>query len=247
MDQLRTELKRKRTGSGRKWPLAVAVIFFGLFFCLGAQPAWAQAILGGGGNTLTYTENDGKSVINGSLSIGFGGDIDSAQISVSSGYQSGEDFLACPLSLPSGVSCSYSGGVLDISTTSSVPIVDFNPVLQGITYENTIESPTTNNRIVDFVVTDTSGTPSAPAQTTITVAAVNDAPTGGNGAVTTNEDTAHTFASAEFSTGTTPVYSDVEGDAFAGIRLTSTASAGTLELSGVAVTGTEVISSANIA
>ncbi|MCF8053380.1 MAG: cadherin domain-containing protein, partial [Desulfobacterales bacterium] len=57
MDQLRTELKRKRTGSGRKWPLAVAVIFFGLFFCLGAQPAWA---------VLSQTANSPLSVDEGS-------------------------------------------------------------------------------------------------------------------------------------------------------------------------------------
>ena len=65
MDQLRTELKRKRTGSGRKWPLAVAVIFFGLFVCLGAQPAWAltadftaNTIYGAGASlSVTFSDN----------------------------------------------------------------------------------------------------------------------------------------------------------------------------------------------
>mgnify|MGYP006303960233 FL=1 len=56
MNQLRTELKRKRTGSGRKWPLAVAVIFFGLFFCIAAQPAWA------GFYTDPWYEDDGSMV-----------------------------------------------------------------------------------------------------------------------------------------------------------------------------------------
>ena len=42
MDPTSTELERKPTGSGLKRPLAVAVIFFGLFLSIAAQPAWDQ-------------------------------------------------------------------------------------------------------------------------------------------------------------------------------------------------------------
>ncbi|HEU0297230.1 MAG TPA: sortase [Anaerolineales bacterium] len=63
----------------------------------------------------------------------------------------------------------------------------------------------------------------------------NTAPTGGNGAVTTNEDTLYTFTVADFTTLTTPAYSDPEGDPFSGIQVTSLETAGTLQCGGVDV------------
>jgi len=41
MDSMRAELISKRTVMGRKWPLEVAVIFFGIVFCLSASPVLA--------------------------------------------------------------------------------------------------------------------------------------------------------------------------------------------------------------
>lgn len=64
---------------------------------------------------------------------------------------------------------------------------------------------------------------------------VNTPPTGGNGSVTTNEDTTYTFTAADFTTLTTPVYNDIEGNPFAGIRVTSLETAGTLQCGGVDV------------
>ena len=63
----------------------------------------------------------------------------------------------------------------------------------------------------------------------------NVAPTGGNGSVTTNEDTLYTFTVADFTTLTNPPYSDADGNAFAGIQVTSLETAGTLQCGGVDV------------
>lgn len=63
----------------------------------------------------------------------------------------------------------------------------------------------------------------------------NSAPTGGDGSVTTPEDTTYTFTVADFTTLTVPPYADAESDPFSGIRVTSLETAGTLQCGGVDV------------
>ncbi len=61
------------------------------------------------------------------------------------------------------------------------------------------------------------------------VTAANDAPTGADNTITTNEDTAHTFAAGEFG------FSDVDtGDTLQAVRIDALPVAGTLQLSNVA-------------
>ena len=50
------------------------------------------------------------------------------------------------------------------------------------------------------------GTTTTQNTATVTVTGVNDAPTAANNTVTTNEDTAHTFAASEFN------FADVDSD-----------------------------------
>ena len=95
----------------------------------------------------------------------------------------------------------------------------------------------------EFKVNDGGGTEeSDPATVTITITAVNDAPTGANQSVGTLEDTAITFAAADFSTG----YADVEGDAFAGIRISGSETAGDLEFQTLDVTVPQVVTAAQL-
>ncbi len=76
---------------------------------------------------------------------------------------------------------------------------------------------------------------------TINVTNVNEAPTGANATVTINEDTSHTLTTANFG------FSDVDaGDSLSAVRIDSLPGAGTLRLSGIAVTVSQVISSADI-
>ena len=76
---------------------------------------------------------------------------------------------------------------------------------------------------------------------TIAVTNVNEAPAGTNATVTINEDTSHTVTTANFG------FSDVDaGDAMSAVRIDTLPTAGTLTLSGVAVTAGQVVSVADV-
>ena len=77
---------------------------------------------------------------------------------------------------------------------------------------------------------------------TITVSALNDAPTGSNATVTINEDASHTFTAANFG------FSDVDaGDTLSSVRIdVQTITSGTLQLSGADVTNADIITVADI-
>jgi len=76
---------------------------------------------------------------------------------------------------------------------------------------------------------------------TITLTNVNEVPTSADATVTINEDTSHTLTTANFD------FSDVDaGDTMSAVRIDSLPSAGTLTLSGVAVTAGQVVTMADI-
>ena len=74
-----------------------------------------------------------------------------------------------------GLTVSYTAatGVLSISGTAS--LATYQTIVQGIQYDNTEQDPTTTDRTVNVVVSD-GDTTSAVNTSTITVAALNDAP-----------------------------------------------------------------------
>ncbi len=76
---------------------------------------------------------------------------------------------------------------------------------------------------------------------TINLTNVNDAPTGADATITITEDTVHSLTTANFG------FSDVDaGDSLSAVRIETLPSAGTLTLSGAAVTAGQVISVADI-
>jgi VCBS repeat-containing protein len=76
---------------------------------------------------------------------------------------------------------------------------------------------------------------------TISVTNVNEAPTGADATVTLNEDTTHILTSANFG------FSDVDaGDGMSAVRIDTLPAAGTLTLSGRAVTVGQVITTADV-
>src|SRR4029434_8894571 len=83
-----------------------------------------------------------------------------------------------------------------------------------------------------------------PRTMTVDVTSVNDAPVGTNKTVTTLEDTAYAFAAADFGL-TDP--SDSPANALSAVTITTVPGAGSLTLSGVAVTAGQSVSAANIA
>ena len=77
---------------------------------------------------------------------------------------------------------------------------------------------------------------------TINLTNVNEAPSGTNATVTITEDTAHILTAANFG------FSDVDaGDALSAVRIDTLPTAGTLTLSGTAVTAGQVITPADLA
>jgi VCBS repeat-containing protein len=89
-------------------------------------------------------------------------------------------------------------------------------------------------------VTD-SGGQSYTETFTINLTNVNEAPTGADATVTISEDTSHTLTTANFG------FSDVDaGDSLSAVRIDTLPTAGTLTLSGVAVTAGQVVSAADI-
>jgi len=90
-------------------------------------------------------------------------------------------------------------------------------LVRDITYSNTGgDTPTAGTRTISWALVDGDGTANGGADTTtvsstVVVTAVNDAPAGSNATVSTTEDTAYTFGTADFA------FSDVDGNSFAGV------------------------------
>ena len=76
-----------------------------------------------------------------------------------------------------------------------MPLTDLQTLMQGITYENTSQSPTAGDRVFEFFAEDASGSVGSIATSTITVNPVNDAPTLANAIPdqAATEDTAFNF------------------------------------------------------
>ena len=77
-------------------------------------------------------------------------------------------------------------------------------------------------------------------QMTVNVTAVNDAPTGSDSSVTTNEDATYAFLASDFG------YSDVDSDPLAQIQITSLEVIGSLKLGAVDVTLNQVVTAAQL-
>src|SRR5258705_399729 len=78
---------------------------------------------------------------------------------------------------------------------------------------------------------------------TINVTSVNDAPSGANNTVTTNENTAYTFTAADFGFSDP---NDSPANAFLAVKITTLPSGGTLSDNGVAVTLSQFVSVTDI-
>ncbi|MDB2509583.1 Ig-like domain-containing protein [Pseudomonadales bacterium] len=128
------------------------------------------------GDTLAYTEGDNATVIDSTLTIADVDDtnIESATITISSGYQSSEDVLA--FSNANGISGSWNSGSGVLTLSGSASKANYETALESITYQNTnTADPNNTNRIVSWVINDGTANSSA-ATSTITVGDVNDAP-----------------------------------------------------------------------
>ncbi|MHC4877874.1 MAG: SdrD B-like domain-containing protein [Planctomycetota bacterium] len=137
----------------------------------------APIVAGIEGSPLTFTENGSPLLVTQTLTVS---DVDSplltgATVSISAGFESGEDELTVDTS---GTSVSLVGfntmtGVMTLSGNDSPAA--YQQVLRTIRYQNASELPSTATRTVSFVVTDGFST-SVAVSRDIAVTSVDDAP-----------------------------------------------------------------------
>ncbi|MEB3213290.1 MAG: cadherin-like domain-containing protein, partial [Leptolyngbyaceae bacterium] len=129
---------------------------------------------------LSYTEGNSATAISPSgLGISDVDDttIESAVISISGNYQTGEDILSVIGILPTGISAgAFDVGSGSLTLTGSASLATYTTALQQIGYENTSGNPDPSTRTVSFTVND-GDDDSNTITRNITVNQVNDAPT----------------------------------------------------------------------
>ncbi|GAA0655064.1 Ig-like domain-containing protein [Rheinheimera tangshanensis] len=143
------------------------------FDSVGATNAAPVATTSGG--TTAFTEgtavaiDSGLTVTDTDLT-----DMASATVSITGGFQSGQDVLS--FTNQNGISGTYTAGTGVLALTGSATLAQYQTALRSVTYNNTSDDPNTTNRTISFVVND--GTDNSTAATkTVSVTAVNDAPT----------------------------------------------------------------------
>ena len=135
--------------------------------------------------TVTFTEGDNTQgaaqIIDSSISVLDTNDanLQSATVTISSGYVAGEDLLEFPNSVNStGVSGFWnaSTGVLTFTSGGNASKAVFEAALESVTYRNiNNDDPNTSNRTITFVINDAWADSNAPT-VTVTVNRFNDAP-----------------------------------------------------------------------
>ncbi|HTT38056.1 MAG TPA: cadherin-like domain-containing protein, partial [Burkholderiales bacterium] len=125
-----------------------------------------------------------------------------------------------------------------------VPNANWNGTVSGLTFRAWDQTSGTAGSTYD--TTSNGGTTafsSATATANITVNSVNDAPQGTNTTVTTLEDTAYTFATADFGFSDS---NDSPANSLLAVKITTLPGAGSLKDNGVAVTAGQFVSATDI-
>lgn len=149
----------------------------------------------GSGAAPNFTENGSDVVVDGAITVA---DVDStnltsASVSITTGFDSTEDVLVASAALPGGLNGVYNGGTGVYSIVGSASPATYQAALRLIAYRNTDgNDPSSAARTVRFVVDDgeAANHASAPADVSVSVTPVNDAPVlaGGGNTVTFVED-----------------------------------------------------------
>ena len=131
--------------------------------------------------SLTYTENSGALVLDSNLGLSDNEShtISSAELTITSGYRSGEDTLSC--TSDGTITCSWNQTLGKLTLSGTTSLLNYQSRLRSVTYSNSEEAPNTAPRTVELTVTDTGGVlnggqNSDTANKSITITAVNDAP-----------------------------------------------------------------------
>jgi VCBS repeat-containing protein len=127
------------------------------------------------GGTAAYVENSAGVAVGAGISLADADDTDleSASVAITGGFVAGEDALS--FANQNGITGSYNAatGILALSGTATV--AQYQAAMASVSYANSSDDPDTSDRTVSFTVND-GDVDSAVATSTVTVAAVNDAP-----------------------------------------------------------------------
>jgi Bacterial Ig domain/Bacterial cadherin-like domain len=134
----------------------------------------APVVTTSGGNT-SYTEGNSGTVIDGALTVTDADDanIESAQVRISSGFESGDDLTFVNTANISGV---YNTGTGVLTLTGTDTVANYQAALRSITFDNTVDDNLNSPKTIEFKVND-GDTDSNLATKNITVTGANDAPT----------------------------------------------------------------------
>ncbi|HYE85703.1 MAG TPA: VCBS domain-containing protein, partial [Vicinamibacterales bacterium] len=218
-------------------------------------------ILNASGSAATYTENGAALAVNSSITVS---DADHAMlagatVSITSGYQAGQDVLGFAndgATMGNIAVSSNAGGVLTLASAgNTATLAQWQAALRAVTYSNSSEDPTAGTRQFSFQVSDGSLSSNVvgAADITVNVAPVNDAPvlanTGGAaftedaGAVTVNSGLTLTDVDdTNIESATVWIQNFVAGDTLAvgapGGLTVNTSTPGQLTLTGSATKAT---------
>ena len=142
---------------------------------------------------MDYTENASAQVFDSTITLtdSDSSNMSSAKIQITGNYQSSEDTLSITsgYSLPAGVTANWDGSTGQLTLDGIATSTNYQSILAHVTYTNSSDDPNTNSRTVSWTIQDEGGLDSVPQTGSITVTAVNDAPTASGPAPTTlNED-----------------------------------------------------------
>jgi len=182
------------------------------------------------GSALNYTENAGAVAVDSLLTVTDAdhSNLTGATVSIVANYASSQDVLS--FVNQNGITGTFDSftGVLTLVGISSK--ANYQTALRSVTYTNTSDNPNTAPRTVQFVASD-GVDPSAPANRTVNVSAVNDAPVNvAPGLQSFAKNTNRVFSAAN---GNGLSFSDVDINA-GNAQITLASTGGTLALSTLA-------------
>ncbi|HEV7661296.1 MAG TPA: cadherin-like domain-containing protein, partial [Allosphingosinicella sp.] len=205
----------------------------GQSFAIAVTPVNDAPVVTTTAGTTAYAESvntaPGTVAVNNALTVTDADDIAlvGARVSITGNYQLGQDILAFTndnAAIFGNISAFYNVGTGVLTLTSpdaTATLAQWQAALREVTYSNSSEEPNQAVRTISFMAFD-GDAESALATRLLSVTAQNDSPSGADATRTIDEDSSFTFTAAHFG------FSDVDGDAFAGVRFGAAPVGGTL-------------------
>ncbi len=206
-------------------------------------------ILANTSSPLNYIENSAAGAINTALTVTdiSSGTLSSSQVAITN-YVSGQDALSFTNngSTMGNITASFNTttGVLSLSSAgSTATLAQWQAALRAVKYSNSSDAPNVTSRAVNYQVNDSNGLASNVLTATLSITAVNDAPSGTNKTITLTQSSNYVISAADFGF-TDPL--DNPADSLIAVQITTLPTSGTLKNNGVTVTLNSYISIADI-